>query len=77
MGQLQTYFYLVVIGAIATAAWLVLTAIALRLSLRGLRTGEHRLTFLLTTGATLAALAFIVISLIGIAISVARNGHGA
>lgn len=76
MGKLQTFFYLALLGVIGTAVWLVLVGIALRLALRGLRTGEHRLPFLLTAGAALVTLAFIVLGAAGVAISVIRSSHG-
>lgn len=76
MGKLQTFFYLALLGGIGTAAFLVLIGTALRFSLLGLRTGEHRLTYLLTAGAAFAALAFVVLGAIGVAVSVVRYGHG-
>lgn len=76
MGRLQTFFYLALLGGIGTVAFLVVIGIALRLSVRGLRTGEHRLTYLLTAGAALAALAFVVLGAVGVTISVVRSGHG-
>jgi hypothetical protein len=76
MGELQTFFYLALLGGGGVAVWLVMIGVALRLSLRGLRTGEHRLTFALTASAALITLAFVTLGLVGAAVSVVRYSHG-
>jgi hypothetical protein len=71
MGPLQTYFYLVLLGGIGIAVWLLLIGLTLRYVVRGLRTGEQPLTFLLIGGAALVALAFVVLGTIGALLSIA------
>jgi hypothetical protein len=74
MGPLQTYFYLVLLGGLGIAVWLLLIGITLRYVVRGLRAGEQPLTFLLIGGAALVALGFVLLGTIGATLSIARAG---
>ena len=76
MGPLQTYFYLVLVGGIGIAVWLLLIGVTLRSVVRGLRTGEQPLTFLLIGGAAVVALAFVMLGAIGATLSIALAGRG-
>lgn len=76
MGPLQTYFYLVLVGGIGIAVWLLLIGVTLRYVVRGLRTGEQPLTFLLIGGAAVVALAFVMLGAIGATLSIALAGRG-
>lgn len=75
MGPLQTYFYLVLVGGIGIAVWLLLIGVTLRYVVRGLRTGEQPLTFLLIGAAAVVALAFVVLGAVGATLSIALS-HG-
>jgi hypothetical protein len=76
MGPLQTYLYLFLLIGIGVAFWLLLIGIALRQALRGLRTGQERLTFALAAGAALASLVFVVLGLVGLTLSVTMSRPG-
>ncbi|HZU15434.1 MAG TPA: hypothetical protein VFD01_02330 [Candidatus Dormibacteraeota bacterium] len=71
MGQLQTFFYLALIGGLGVALWLLLVGIGLAYVVRGLRAGEQRLTMALVGGALLAVLTFVVLGVVAASLSVA------
>ncbi len=74
MGELQTYFYLALVSAIALSLTFILVGIAIYGLVRWFRSGGAPLTVWLVGGAIIVTLLFMVLGTVGVLYGFVRYG---